>query len=529
MSENKKFSIIVAIDNNSLIGIKEYEQYSMPWPQIKEDMLFFQKTTTDTETESQYNAIIMGYNTWKTLPLLYKKNTKRQNIIISRTADIDKPIGKEVFVKSFDAALEFANILENLHKIFVIGGSTIYDKALGHPMLERIYLTYIKNSYPIENVVQQYIRFPLDPHNVHQKIFNDNSLVELEYCSEDKHDIWKNINYCFKTFRIINNYFSLVYSHITKNTTHTLGTSHLLRYFEPIMCMDEYQYIEMVRKVMNEGVFKETRNAITKSIFGYQMRFDLSKGYPLLTVKKSYPKSIFEELMWIIRGQTNAKILQEKGVNIWNKNSSKEFLEKCKLPYKENDCGPIYGFQMRHFGAKYIDCGTDYTGQGVDQLQQCIDLIRTDPGSRRIIIDLWNCMDTDKQSLPSCHTMYNFGVDLYDKPINGKKGKLNCHLFQRSWDILLGWNTTTAALLTYLLAHHCDLDPGVLVHSITDVHLYKTHIDSGAVDELLKRWPRKAPKLKILNIHERIEDYVYEDLVLENYYPCPAVIAEMVA
>jgi len=257
----------------------------------------------------------------------------------------------------------------------------------------------------------------------------------------------------------------------------------------------------------------------------------LSKGFPILTVKRCYPRLIFEELMWMIRGHTNVKLLQEKNVRIWDKNSSKDFLDKYHLPYEEGDIGPGYGFQMRHYGAEYTNCLADYSGQGVDQLAECINLINKDPHSRRIIMNLWNPCDIKKMTLPPCHLVYNFGVDLYDEPnaITGKRGRLNCHLLQRSWDVVLGWNTSTAAMLTFLIANHCDLDPGYLVHSITDVHLYKNHIESGCVDKMLERTPRILPMLKIINQKSNIGDYQYEDLVIENYYPCPSIHFELIA
>lgn len=520
------FDIIVAINNESLIGIKEYGSCSMPWPMLKEDMEYFKNITTKTTTEKQKNAIIVGYNTWLSLPNFYKKNTKRLNIVISRSFETDISNYNEVYVSTFDQALKYASIMDNIDNILVIGGATIYNIALSHPSLRKIYLTHIHHSYPFDIVVEQKIYFPFS----HKHL--DNFVTNGHLCLNDPikniYDTNKNIIYCFKIYDVQND-FDKAYQNTNKipriEYCKNLPLTNLSNRSD-----GEYQYLNMVYTIMKNGLMKQTRNGITKSIFGYQLRFDLSEGYPLATVKRSYPKAIFEELMWIIRGETNVKKLQEKNVHIWDKNSSKEFLSNSGLSYNEGDIGPGYGFQMRYYGAKYIDCLTDYTGKGVDQLQNCIKMINQDPHSRRIIIDLWNCMDVEKMALPCCHVMYNFSIDLYDKPLqNGSKGKLNCHLFQRSWDVLLGWNTTTAALFTYILANHCYLDPGILVHSISDAHLYKTHIDSGVIDELLSRIPRKFPTLKFLKKRDNIEDYVFEDIVLENYYPCPAIIAEMVA
>lgn len=526
--ESKKMSIVVAIDNNALMGIKEYGTYSLPWPYLKEDMDFFHCLIQTTKKEDQVNAVIVGYHTWMGLTKKFKTNKKIVIIVISKTWQNDIPMNTEKFVESFDSAVEYANQLENVDNIYVIGGLVVYHSAFLHPQFKTLYLTHIDHSYPMENVVEEKIFFPIN-HKTLQNLV-DEQCFEIDPNIRKGFDVNKNIGYVFKKYTVKDaSSFRQKYANL-KN----LQLSYI-RYFYgttahlETLDREEYQYLHLVREIMKHGIVKQTRNAITKSIFGYQLRYDLSKGYPLLTVKKTYPKAIFEELMWFVRGQTNVKILQKKGVHIWDKNSSREFLEQNGLLYAEGDIGPGYGFQMRHYGAHYIDCNTDYTGQGIDQLAECISLIRNNPNSRRIIINLWNPSDILKQALPPCHMVYNFAVDLYEKPLEGKRGKLNCHLFQRSWDVFLGWNTSTAALLTYLLAHHCDLDPGTLVHSVTDAHLYQSHIDSGAVAKMLSRIPRKPPILRFLKKHENIEDYQFNDLVLEGYYPCPAINVEMVA
>jgi len=539
------FSLIVAINNESLIGVYEYGYHTIPWPLIKEDMNFFRTTTTKTTLESNQNAIIVGYNTWNSLPNLYRKNSKRFNIVVARNSESNIPSRNVAFVENFDAALEMAKTRLNIENIYVIGGSAIYHTALQHSQLDKIFLTKLDISYPKENIVDHKCYFPLSTHSI-QDAVNLGIITEDTDADADadtdadtdadadtntvkiKSDLTKNINFSIKQFKVTGN-FSEFYAQQPKNSrivTAATDTQNLIQLYSS----QEQQYLELVKEIMTNGVSKQTRNGLTKSIFGYQMKFDLSKGYPISTVKKSYPKCIFEELIWIMRGQTDAKILEKKNVNIWKKNSTKEYLEKYQLPYEEGDIGPGYGFQMRHYGATYVDCSTDYTGQGVDQLDECINLIKNNPDSRRIIIDLWNCADVKKQALPSCHCMYNFGVDFdHDNSNSNSKGKLNCHLIQRSWDVLLGWNTTTAALLTYLLAHHCNLDPGILVHSITDAHLYVSHIESGAIDKLLARNPRQLPKLKFLTTKANITDYEFEDLMIDGYYPCPPIAAEMVA
>ena len=520
------FSIVVAMNSDSLIGIKEYGSHSMPWPLLKHDMEFFKKITTETPGDGSVNAVIVGYNTWLTLPPSYKNNNLRKNIVVSRTSATDVAQHSEVYIETFNEAIDYAHRIGNLYNIFVIGGAAIYNQALEHPLLKKIFLTEIKNSYPKENIIEHGVYFPLG-HNQFDELINSNYLKETHKPVE-KYEQTKNIYYYFRTFEVLNG-FHLHYKSMPKYPRlMKYDNSHFLRNINKIT--DEYQYLNLIKTIFEEGITKHTRNGDTISIFGHQLRYDLSRGYPLSTIKRSYPKAIFEELMWMIRGQTNSKILEDKNVNIWKKNSSKEYLEKYGLPFQEGDIGPGYGFQMRFFGAEYYNCHTDYANQGVDQLTECIKLINEDPSSRRIIISLWNPCDVPLQSLAPCHILYNFGVDLYDEPNDkGSRGKLNCHLFQRSWDVMLGWNTTTAALLTYLLANHCNLDPGILVHSISDAHLYQAHIDSGAVDKLLDRVPRRSPKLTFLRKKDSIENYEFEDLVIEDYYPAPAIIAEMIA
>lgn len=545
----KQFSIVVAINNDALIGVKEYNVHNLPWPMIKEDVNFFRKITATTKFDHQSNAIIMGWNTWISTPVIYKKNKKRLNIVIARDPCVQTSLYDELYVETFDAAVEIANKLNNIDEIFVIGGAVIYDLALRHRLIDKLYITHVNHSYPtnIGNVTKIY--FPLNQQHLQQLI--EKKCLSVTYQSDIIHEVGKNILYQFKTYQTVspkgqgltNNNFVSEYQKL-----------QLVPRIEIIgdsidITTEEHQYLRLVENIMQNGIIKKCRNGYTKSIFGAQLRYNLADGYPLSTIKKSYPKAIFEELMWMIRGETNVKKLQEKGVHIWDKNSSQEFLNKNNLNLKEGDIGPGYGFQMRYFGATYKDCLTNYRGQGIDQLQQIIDKINssTEANSRRIIIDLWNPLDVDKMALPPCHINYHFVVDLYDdmnnindindiNDINNEnnqnkktRGRLNCHLFQRSWDVLLGWNTTTAALFTYLLANHCHLDPGMLVHSITDAHLYQEHIDNGAIVELLKRKPRTMPKLTITKRHQRIEDYQFEDLVIENYYPCPPIVAEMIA
>lgn len=511
-----EFTIITAIDSLSMIGIREYDHYTLPWPNLKNDMLFFKNITTSSPNSQNINAIIMGMNTWKSLPEYYKKNSKRYNIILSKNQILQSE--NYCTAPDFETALNVAGNLPNLHKIFVIGGANVYDTALRHSKLSTMIITQIQHKYPNFNEIQEKIFFPIS-------IIGIKNLVQKKYLEimyqTHHHDVNTNIDYEIVEYQVNSN-FREIYPYYLQ-----LASTCFRIIPNPIyLDLDnEFQYTKLILEIMNHGVTKKCRNDITKSIFGYQLKYDLSQGFPISTVKKCYPKSIFSELMWIIKGETDVNILRKQGVHIWDKNSSREYLESQGLSYRAGDIGAGYGFQMRYYGAKYQDCETDYKNQGVDQLMNCIKLIREDPFSRRIIINLWNPEDINKMALPPCHFVYQFTVD----PSSHGKSKLNCHIIQRSWDVLLGWNTTTAALLTHLLANHCDLDVGILVHSITDAHIYQSHIDSGAVQEILNRKPRKFPNLKINCRRDNIEDYIYDDITLENYYPCPPIKMNMIA
>lgn len=275
----------------------------------------------------------------------------------------------------------------------------------------------------------------------------------------------------------------------------------------------EYQYLDLIRRVMTTGNKKGDRTGTgTFSLFGAQMRFSLRDGvFPLLTTKRVFWRGVAEELLWFIRGSTNAKELQEKGVHIWDGNSSKEFLEKSGFPDREEgDLGPVYGFQWRHFGADYSDMHADYTGKGVDQLKEVIDTINENPNDRRIIMCAWNVTDVPKMALPPCHCLCQFYV---------ANGELSCQLYQRSADIGLGvpFNIASYSLLTCMIAHTTKLKPGDFVHTLGDAHVYSNHCD--ALNEQLTREPRPFPKLRIKREVKSIEDFKFEDFEIVDYNP----------
>ncbi|CAO2617390.1 Thymidylate synthase [Lemmus lemmus] len=244
-----------------------------------------------------------------------------------------------------------------------------------------------------------------------------------------------------------------------------------------------------------------------------------SDEFPLLTTKRVFWKGVLEELLWFIKGSKNAKELSSKGVRIWEANGSRDFLDSLGFSARqEGDLGPVYGFQWRHFGADYKDMDSDYSGQGVDQLQKVIDTIKTNPDDRRIIMCAWNPKDLSLMALPPCHALCQFYV------VNGE---LSCQLYQRSGDMGLGmpFNIASYALLTYMIAHITGLKPGDFVHTLGDAHIYLSHIEPLKIQ--LQREPRPFPKLKILRKVETIDDFKVEDFQIKGYNPHPAIKMEM--
>ena len=254
----------------------------------------------------------------------------------------------------------------------------------------------------------------------------------------------------------------------------------------------ELQYLSLIREIIETGSKEESRNGTTRTLFGKQMEFSLANGtLPLLTTKQLAWKTCFRELMWFIRGCTDNTELQEKKVSIWNGNASREFLDSRGLTHlQENDLGPVYGHQWRHYNAEYFTCKHDYTGKGVDQLQRVIDQLK-DPSqhtSRRIILSAWNPCQLDQMALPPCHVLVQFKV---------RDSKyLSCLLYQRSGDVGLGvpFNIASYSFLTHILAHYCNLVADKFIHVLGDAHIYENHID--ALERQILRQPYEFPEIQ---------------------------------
>ena len=257
-------------------------------------------------------------------------------------------------------------------------------------------------------------------------------------------------------------------------------------------------YLNLLEHVMENGTDRSDRTGTgTRSVFGHQMRFDLSKGFPLLTTKKLHLRSIIHELLWFIQGDTNISYLKENGVTIWD-----EWADE------NGDLGPVYGKQWRRWQSA--------DGQEIDQLSDLIEMIKTNPDSRRLMLSAWNPADVPNMALPPCHCLFQFHV---------ANGKLSCQLYQRSADIFLGvpFNIASYALLTHMIAHVCQLEVGDFVHSLGDAHIYHNHFDQ--VKEQLQRTPGPLPQLVFHNPPDKLEDFRFEMIEVINYEAAPTIKA----
>lgn len=258
------------------------------------------------------------------------------------------------------------------------------------------------------------------------------------------------------------------------------------------------QYLDLLRHIRDNGTDKSDRTGTgTRSVFGYQMRFNLEDGFPLLTTKKLHLKSIIHELLWFLKGDTNVRYLQEHGVRIWNEWAG-----------PDGNLGHIYGYQWRSWPG--------YDGEFIDQISEAVETIRHNPDSRRIIVSAWNVADLKRMNLPPCHALFQFYV---------ADGRLSLQLYQRSADSFLGvpFNIASYALLTMMMAQVCGLRPGDFIHTLGDAHIYNNHF--GQVEEQLSRQPRPLPVMKLNPEVKSIFDFKYEDFTLEGYNPHPHIKA----
>jgi len=511
----------------------------LPW-HIPEDMTHFKTITTPPDANANthtntHSVVIMGRTTWDSIPDKFKPLTNRINVILSNDNNYKKEqiykydTGKnnilfttwdEFITKGYLELEVIYNSNQNNQNsklyYYIIGGESIYEKAIASNYNLIIHATEIYTQAVA----------PIECDTFFPKIEQENYTIT-------------NVSAFYKSIKQFNNndiwYRFITYSRINSNCN---STSAVSQSSQQLFYTPESDYLQLMRNILETGQSNDDRTGVgTLSIFGSMLKFDLRDTFPISTTKRIFFRAIFEELMLYLSGKTDNTILQEKGIHVWDGNTSRAFLDKRGLQhYAEGDMGQTYGFNMRHYGGIYNGCKTDYPlanangigGYGYDQLANVINLIKTDPYSRRIIIDLWDPANIDKAALPSCLCKYQFNV-------NVSKKELNLAIYLRSSDYFLAnnWNTCTGALFVHLLCNleGIDLTPGELTVFIADAHLYKSHIEQVKVN--LERKPYPYPKLLVncgngkKEKKKDILEFKFEDLELLGYKAYPNIKAEM--
>lgn len=489
------FNIVVSVNQQNIIGINNDLLISS-----KDDLHNFYLITTFKYPEGPLNTVIMGYNTWSSLPENVKPLKERMNIVISKN-NKDK-IKQTEYLKVFENLYDCYKWCEEnkTGRNFIIGGEQLFEESLKSKFIniDLIYLTRFYDGYRYQF---------LDKKKDNVKFIPQSMLDNTISISSKKYNLECNVYTKDKNYK-----------------KEKLETMYTIYQRTNNVNNGEKQYLDILSKILKEGTSTETRNGNTLSLFGEKMVFDMSKGFPLLTTKKMGYKTILRELLWFISGSTSNQTLKDKNVHIWDLNSTREFLDSRNLNYEEGDLGPVYGFQWRHSGAEYKDCHTDYKGQGIDQLQNVIDLIKNDPNSRRIIMNAWNPYDLDKMALPPCHVMCQFHVNTREKT-------LDCQLYQRSGDMFLGvpFNIASYSFLLHIIAGITGYKPGKLIHILGDCHIYSEHISS--VNEQLDRVPINFEKLQITEnlLDKKIDDITEDMFQITNYKSYDKITGPMIA
>lgn len=521
---SKGFEIVVAATEK---GFGIGKEGGLPW-RLPGDMAFFKEVTMKVDSPSPSavsqtgadkieNAVIMGRKTYESIPPKFRPLPGRINVVLSRNANLreDLSLPEDVLVcDSLDRALQSLSngpVSKKVGKIFVIGGGTVYAEALASPACTAVHLTSVKAD--IEGIDTH---FPVVPAHT------------FRLASRSKETVEKSIPYRFLRFDRIGDAEGPFESD-SDGGVKSAATSVAVPVPPPVPASatssspnpEEQQYLDLLRDIMTNGVERGDRTGTgTISKFGVQMRFSLREGrFPLLTTKKVFWRGVAEELLWFVAGHTNAKLLSEKKIKIWDGNGSREFLDSRGLHHREEmDLGPVYGFQWRHFGAQYETMHSDYTGKGVDQLAECIHKIKNSPEDRRIIMTAWNPSDLDKMALPPCHMFCQFYV---------ANGELSCQMYQRSADMGLGvpFNIASYSLLTVMMAQVCGLKCGDFVHTIGDAHVYLNHVD--ALQEQIDRVPKAFPTLEVNREKKDIDSFEYSDFTVNGYEPMAAIKMKM--
>jgi thymidylate synthase/dihydrofolate reductase len=466
-----RLTLVFATNSDGLFG----KNNTIPWT-CPEDMRHFNRITTDTFHEP---LLLMGRKTFESLP---KKLAGRKHIVLSSS-----PVpAAEYTVSSIEAFLDYPGFQDK--HVFVIGGvsliETLYNKY--ENLIDSVYYTRVNHSGGITA--------------------DDTAVYMSSTLLED------------------------LQAH-APTESNIQGCASFYKYTFPKHA--EYQYLQLLDDCLKHGNVRQTRNAITHSMFNKTISFDLAGGaFPLLTTKKVFMRGIFEELLFFLKGQTDSKLLEAKGVNIWRPNTTAEFLAACKLPYKEGTMGPMYGWNWRHFGASYVDAETDYAGSGFDQLDYVMKLLKSDPHSRRILMTTYNPATARDGVLYPCHSIViQFYVTERDSTYY-----VSMSMYQRSVDLACGlpFNIASNALLLHMICD-CLNSQGFgktyvadKMHIVLgDIHIYQQHVDG--IKEQLRRIPKTFPTLHFKQSQSVLTDYVWDDVEVCGYESHPAIKYDMVA
>ena len=539
---NNILNIVVAYTfNKQGIG----KNGALPW-KIPEDMAHFKHITTSRE-ENHFNIVVMGRKTWESIPDTFKPLENRFNIILSnnekyrleqntnyKCGTINKNNNTGVYFTNWENFIntDYLQVENNFNKLYcnnekhiinkfnyyIIGGEQIYKQALDTKLNIKIHATEI---YPVNKKEIECDTFFPTILNTSNKT---NKQSNIQTNTQTNNIIITNVSPFHTSKNKDDNGNPYLYRFITYNRQNDY------RLDEFPFKSEEDNYLDLMKNILYNGASSDDRTGVgTLSIFGSMLKYNLRDTLPLCTTKRMFFRAVFEELMFYLSGKTDNKILQEKNIHVWDGNTTREFLDKRGLQhYEEGDLGQTYGFNFRHFGADYKGCSYDYGTNtehsvGYDQVANVIHLIKNEPGSRRIIIDLWDCSSIHKAALPSCLCKYQFNV-------NTEKKELNLAIYLRSSDFFLAnnWNSTCGAIFVHLLCNleGIDLTPGDLTVFIADAHLYKTHQEQVKLN--LERTPLPFPKLIIKGEKRKsINEFVFEDLDLIGYKAYPNIKAEM--
>ena len=474
------FGLIAALHvSHGGIGVHN----TIPW-RIPADLKHFAVIT-------ECATVIMGRRTWESIPDRFLPLSGRENIVVSTTlTDIEDGV---VLANSLDDALE----KRSRRSCFVIGGSLLYRDALCHPQCEMAHLTWVDASSTAERLAFDTF-FPVG--NLHAQW--------VEATSDKWLTLKSGLKYRFSTWTRSDS----IASSIAGNRDY----------------VGERGYLSLLAHVMKNGKARTDRTGTgTLSVFGERLVFDLrDDAFPLLTTKRMGLRWIAEELFWFVSGSTDAMLLKEKGVTIWDGNGTREFLDGRGLSENRvGDLGPVYGFQWRHFGAEYSGCDADYVGKGTDQIADVLRSLASDPTSRRHVVSAWNAAALDRMALPPCHMTFQFYVEA--------DGALSCQMYQRSADLGLGvpFNIASYALLTRMMAHVLGRETGKLILVIGDAHIYLPHV--ATLKRQCERVVKAPPTLIIVDVAkegtalDRLLSIQFANLKLEEYKPASRLSMKM--